>query len=192
LDINDNIPLFEQPFYVANVSAEGPSERFVARLIATDLDSGKFGRLTYRIVDVTDGAIGQFRYDEPTHTLVLSGNLIPNRRYQVTVEAVDGGGLIGRTLVFVNSLPSHNRFTSPQDLNIQPLLPIAKLPPTPASRTTQPGVSNQVQTILTEISEATPAGSIVAVLGDETTKSNIYFRIVDGNEENKFTIDKNT
>lgn len=83
LDINDNIPVFEQPFYVANVSASGPSERFVTHLVAADPDSGKFGRLTYRIVDVTDGAMDQFRYDEATHNLVVVGNLIPNRRYQV-------------------------------------------------------------------------------------------------------------
>lgn len=83
LDINDNIPVFEQPFYVANVSATGPGERFVERLVATDADSGKFGRITYRIVDVSDGAMSQFRYDKATNTLIVTGNLIPQHRYQV-------------------------------------------------------------------------------------------------------------
>jgi hypothetical protein len=83
---------------------------------------------------------------------------------------VDGGGLIGRTVVFVNSLASTNmHYTEPADVrysqHVQPLLPIAKLPSTSVPRTNQLGISNQVQTILTELSEATPPNSIVAVLG---------------------------
>jgi hypothetical protein len=92
---------------------------------------------------------------------------------QVTVEAVDGGGLIGRTVVFVNSLPARSSITRHMEAyslrnnpDPEPLLPIAKLPTTSVPKSTQPlGVSNQVQTILTELSEATPPNSIVAVLG---------------------------
>lgn len=83
---------------------------------------------------------------------------------------MDGGGLIGRTIVFVNSLASTTtRYTEPTDTrysqHVQPLLPIAKLPSTVVPHTTPIGISNQVQTILTELSEATPPNSIVAVLG---------------------------
>lgn len=83
LDQNDNVPTFSQPYFVANVSASGPNERFVAKVLATDLDAGKFGRLTYRIVEATDGALGQFRYDPQTNNLLVGGELIPGHRYQV-------------------------------------------------------------------------------------------------------------
>ncbi|KAI6214236.1 Cadherin domain containing protein [Aphelenchoides besseyi] len=205
LDQNDNLPIFQHPFYVANVSASGPAERFVAKVVATDLDAGKFGRLTYRIVDATDGSIGQFRYDLPTNSLVVMGDLIAGHRYQVTMEAVDGGGLVGRAIVFVNSISSTNadsrnhRISSVAtatsrlpSTNQQPLLPITNFQSTIQNAASPARVSSQVQTIVTELSEATPPNSIVAVLGDDNTRDEIYFKIVDGNEQQRFAINRNS
>lgn len=51
LDINDNSPQFEQPIYMANTTASG-DERDVVKVVATDVDSGAFGQVTYTIAQV--------------------------------------------------------------------------------------------------------------------------------------------
>lgn len=87
--------------------------------------------------------------------------------------------------MFVTALAAPVQYTPSADVrysqHVQPLLPIAKLPATPVPKTTPTGVSNQVQTILTELSEATPPNSIVAVLGvrsflNEVTNNQLVFR----------------
>lgn len=43
-----------------------------------------------------------------------------------------------------------------------------------------------------ELDEATPANSIISVLGDELTSGKVYFVIVGGNEAGKFVINADT
>lgn len=50
----------------------------------------------------------------------------------------------------------------------------------------------QLQTIDESLDEATPRNSIVAVLGDESTRDKIYFRIVSGNENGRFHLNPET
>ncbi|KAI6207341.1 Cadherin domain containing protein [Aphelenchoides fujianensis] len=214
LDQNDNVPTFQQPYYVANVSASGPNERFVANVLATDLDAGKFGRLTYRIVEATDGALGQFRYDPQTNNLLVAGELIPGHRYQVTIEAVDGGGLVGRTVVFVNAIPSANldprtrldasAYRMPADL--QPLLPITNFQNPDAHVGARPRLqpsaddrhgaerndARQFDCCRSRSEWPMRRLPSIRVVQDETTRGKIYFKIVDGNDEKKFAIDRNT
>ncbi|CAD5226433.1 unnamed protein product [Bursaphelenchus xylophilus] len=228
MDVNDNSPYFEQPVYFANVSADDAIERFVAKVKATDLDSGRFGRLTYKIVEVSDGAERNFKYDAQNNVLSAIGRLSSGHRYRITIEAQDGGGLTGRTTVLVLALPSTTQaFTPPisaqipqsilsmnqpgnhgssqsqpsvpkfpQKQLLEPTNPVTPLLPltafTLAPETTLKPVSSQVQTILTELNEATPPHSIVAVLGDNDSRQYVYFTIVEGNEAGKFTIDQST
>lgn len=51
LDVNDNSPQFEQPIYMANTTAGG-AERDVVKVVATDVDSGTFGQVSYAIAQV--------------------------------------------------------------------------------------------------------------------------------------------
>ena len=163
------------------------------------------------------------------------GPLEPGQQYQVLLEAMDGGGLMGKTVILVSAIDDFDPLSaanmgaslgaaagaaaatagqsvvSPQPISnfpqtimpqsiteftensitpIPPLLPMVTFTPS-LRRTTLEQTSEPVQTLVTEISEATPPEAIVAVLGDEDTRSKVYFVIADGNEEGKFAIDEN-
>ncbi|VDK60006.1 unnamed protein product [Cylicostephanus goldi] len=52
LDANDNPPQFELPIYTVNVTSFG-DERPVVKVVASDPDSGSYGEIHYRIIQVT-------------------------------------------------------------------------------------------------------------------------------------------
>lgn len=76
--------------------------KLLLKVTANDLDSGIFGRVTYRIV--SGNIDNPFYLDANDGSLKLSKQLdretIP--RYQLTVEAKDGGNLTSTTIVIVN------------------------------------------------------------------------------------------
>ncbi|XP_050668610.1 protein dachsous isoform X2 [Leptidea sinapis] len=94
LDINDNTPVFAAKDY--NVSLKegriSTSEPIVA-VSANDADSGKFGTITYRIVNGNDNDV--FRVDRSTGEIfVIKPALIQaNGKFDLEVSATDGGGL---------------------------------------------------------------------------------------------------
>ncbi|VDK17736.1 unnamed protein product [Anisakis simplex] len=196
VDMNDNVPTFSSPVYFANVSASGP-DRPVIEIFAEDNDSGKLAEIDYRIVSVTNGAFGNFRYDPVSKQLIAMGTLVPSERYQVVLEARDGGGLWSQATVVVlaigdvappqglpmgtfSEFPKGPIETSPTDLAVN-------IPPANVDQS-----SESVQTFVTEISEATPPYSIVLTLGDEATRGRVFFTITNGNEAGKFAIDEET
>lgn len=83
VDTNDNIPSFPQSEYLATVPAYGNAERPIAKIAAKDIDAGKYGRIHYQIVSVSDEAASFFRYDDLTNELRAVGSLIPGKRYKV-------------------------------------------------------------------------------------------------------------
>lgn len=209
------------------------------------MDSGKFGKITYRIGQVSGAPYQSFRYDDHTNELKAIGPLTPGEQYQVVIEAMDGGGLMGKTVVLVTATDEFDPYSaanlgaslgaaagaaavtagqsvvSPQPISQSvrevvppfpqtilprpisslltensitpaPLLPIVPFTSAGLRRTTIEETTEPVQTLVTEINEATPPRAIVAVLGDDETRSKIYFIIADGNEEGKFAIEEET
>ncbi|CCD67648.1 Cadherin domain-containing protein [Caenorhabditis elegans] len=191
LDINDNSPQFEQPIYMANTTASG-DERDVVKVVATDVDSGAFGQVTYTIAQVTNGGEDKFRYETATNMLVATGNLVPGERYQVVIEAIDGGGRSSQAIVIVLALdPMHQTFSS-----LAPLPGMETFMPNPLAMATTPGTmvtsaesEETIQTFVTEVNENTPPNTVVVSLGDESSRELTYFNVVGGNEEGKFAID---
>uniref|UniRef100_A0A914DJN7 Cadherin domain-containing protein n=1 Tax=Acrobeloides nanus TaxID=290746 RepID=A0A914DJN7_9BILA len=239
IDVNDNPPTFSSPVYTANVSANEAGERTVLKIVAQDLDAGKFGKISYRISQVVpnnpSGAFDHFRYDETTNELKAIGRLNPGEQYQILLEARDGGGLMGKTVILVfamdddmsreystemanvapNMVYPGTSVVSPQPLVINagfkqfpmmtpypiagmttpaPLWPMVTFSPTKGGKggNGQEESTEPVQTLITEINEATPPNSIVVSLGDDETRSKIYFTIADGNEDGKFGINSET
>ena len=47
-DVNDNSPVFEPVSYDVTVASDAPRGAFIARVAATDADSGRNARVTYR------------------------------------------------------------------------------------------------------------------------------------------------
>ena len=54
MDVNDNIPSFNQESYQVTISEEVEVGTVVVRLFATDEDSGENGRIRYEIMDATE------------------------------------------------------------------------------------------------------------------------------------------
>ncbi|XP_045768746.1 protein dachsous [Maniola jurtina] len=94
LDINDNVPVFTVRDY--NVSLkEGriSSNEPIVAVSASDEDSGRFGTVTYRIINGNDNDV--FRIDRSTGEIfVTKPSLIQaSGRFDLEVSATDGGGL---------------------------------------------------------------------------------------------------
>lgn len=113
-DVNDNRPVFSSRICnvtlresgiaavtdaataAANLNTETASMASFATVYATDLDSGRFGSITYRIVAGNEA--GLFRIDRATGELFLNRpNMFTSPRmaalYQLNISANDGGGL---------------------------------------------------------------------------------------------------
>lgn len=94
LDINDNVPAFNVKDY--NVSLkEGrvTSADPIVAVSASDADSGRFGTITYRIINGNDNDV--FRIDRSTgEVFVTKPALIQaNGKFELEISATDGGGL---------------------------------------------------------------------------------------------------
>ena len=111
LDVNDNGPYFEPPYYTGEVREE-KLEQKVATLIVKDPDGPKNGGpFTYTIINGTHGA--DFRLQvtsEDTVNLYAYGVFLRSKRteYTVLITATDNGvpQQIGRTSVYVRILDS--------------------------------------------------------------------------------------
>ena len=63
-DVNDNVPTFTMPLFDAFIPEDTPRGSIVTTLIATDSDSGEFGRVIYTIDDVQPS--GNFSIESTT------------------------------------------------------------------------------------------------------------------------------
>ncbi|MCI4376456.1 hypothetical protein PGIGA_G00188630 [Pangasianodon gigas] len=95
-DINDNSPVFSQPFYVVNVPENTPAGTIILRLNATDADL--FSNITYRIR--TEAARQLFAVDRITGALSVLQSLDfealgrDGANYTFQVEALDYEGVL--------------------------------------------------------------------------------------------------
>uniref|UniRef100_A0A336LSR0 CSON015170 protein n=1 Tax=Culicoides sonorensis TaxID=179676 RepID=A0A336LSR0_CULSO len=101
-DVNDNFPIFYPREY--NVSlrendAYQATSTPIVQVVAKDIDFGKFGQVSYRIV--TGNEAGIFRLDSTSGQLfVAKPNLLANNGltfYHLNVTAIDGGDLQSKT-----------------------------------------------------------------------------------------------
>jgi protocadherin-16/23 len=97
-DVNDNEPIFYPRMYNVSLREGGGSSSAsapVAVVVATDLDSGRYGSITYRIVAGNDAQL--FRIDRNSGEIfVMRPNLLSTRTapyHRLNITATDGGGL---------------------------------------------------------------------------------------------------
>ncbi|MBN3320699.1 PCD16 protein, partial [Atractosteus spatula] len=90
-DVNDNAPVFTQDLYQVTLPEHSPPGSPVVTVTATDRDSGKNGKVTYRVMSSSrDG----FYIDPSNGTLFISqeAKFDPDRlAVSVVIEARDGG-----------------------------------------------------------------------------------------------------
>ncbi|XP_060531934.1 cadherin-related tumor suppressor [Cylas formicarius] len=121
-DANDNAPVMKMQLYNASVVEEESPPLLVARISATDADSGENGKVQYKLLDDKEGA---FEMDAASGEIYTSTKLdredIPN--YELTVLAVDLGEpqLTGTATVLVTVVDKNDnppRFTRLFSVNV--------------------------------------------------------------------------
>uniref|UniRef100_A0A6I8S1H2 Protocadherin gamma-C3 n=1 Tax=Xenopus tropicalis TaxID=8364 RepID=A0A6I8S1H2_XENTR len=95
-DANDNYPVFTQDTYVVNINEDAPNSFLVLQLQAADEDDGTNAQITYSFSHIPENARQIFTINPQTGEIRKTGHLDyeVTKRYTITVEARDGGGLI--------------------------------------------------------------------------------------------------
>lgn len=94
LDVNDNPPVFEEPVKRVSLLENSPIGTVVAKLNATDADSGTNGEISYLFSKYTPERILEvFSVDTKTGELQVIGEVDYEQAsvYDITVQARDGG-----------------------------------------------------------------------------------------------------
>ncbi|XP_049642844.1 protocadherin beta-2-like [Suncus etruscus] len=103
LDINDNAPKFAKLLYEVQILENSPIGSQVAMVSARDLDIGTNGEIDYVFSQASEDIRKTFSINAKSGQLHLIQELdfefIQN--YTVTIQAIDGGGLSGSCMVFV-------------------------------------------------------------------------------------------
>ncbi|XP_062523058.1 protocadherin Fat 4-like [Corticium candelabrum] len=91
ININDNKPHFQKDVFVGNQEEGTPTHTSIVKVIATDLDSGIFGKLSYSIVGGNDD--GRFYINNTTGDISNAKVLDREQQdsYNLIVEVTDGG-----------------------------------------------------------------------------------------------------
>uniref|UniRef100_A0A3P9IHQ4 Cadherin domain-containing protein n=1 Tax=Oryzias latipes TaxID=8090 RepID=A0A3P9IHQ4_ORYLA len=103
LDANDNPPIFNKPFYRATVSENAVKGTLITTVNASDADVGSNGLVTYRFAKMTPEIADIFKLDEVSGSITLKGQIDyeKEKKYELTIEAVDQGGLTDSNKVLI-------------------------------------------------------------------------------------------
>ncbi|KAK2544722.1 hypothetical protein Q9966_001749 [Columba livia] len=95
LDVNDNTPVFTQRVYFGKVLENAPEGSVVLRVVATDVDVGPNGEITYQFIQAVSQSDFTFLIDPVSGEIRLSKPLDfeAAQKYELSVRASDGGGL---------------------------------------------------------------------------------------------------
>ncbi|XP_074147718.1 protocadherin beta-4-like [Sminthopsis crassicaudata] len=103
MDINDNAPIFHHPRYEVQIPENSPINSLVVTVSARDLDSGINGDLAYALYQASNEVSQTFGVDPISGEIRLKKQLDFEaiQKYEVDIEAIDGGGLSGKCIVVV-------------------------------------------------------------------------------------------
>ncbi|KAH0506160.1 Protocadherin beta-2 [Microtus ochrogaster] len=103
LDINDNAPTFSKFRYEVQVPENSPVGFQVVTVFARDLDIGDNGQIAYALSQASEDIRKTFRMNATTGEILLAKTLDFEsiQTYTVYVQATDGGGLSGSSVVIV-------------------------------------------------------------------------------------------
>uniref|UniRef100_A0AAZ3SFU8 Cadherin domain-containing protein n=1 Tax=Oncorhynchus tshawytscha TaxID=74940 RepID=A0AAZ3SFU8_ONCTS len=123
LDANDNAPVFNQSVYRATVMENVPKGTYIITVNATDTDSGLNGLVHYSISKMQNNVDNVFDINKNTGFISLVGQLDyeKDKKYEVSIEATDQGGLTDSSKVVVDVIDVNDNvpvisvmsFTSP-------------------------------------------------------------------------------
>ncbi|XP_060936072.1 protocadherin beta-16-like [Limanda limanda] len=115
LDVNDNPPVCSKAEYKASVTENAPIGTVITTVMATDVDKGNNGKVTYTISK--SGAASLFKIGPDSGVLTLDGNVDyeKRRRYELDVQVSDQGGLSDACKVIVDVTDTND---NPPTINI--------------------------------------------------------------------------
>ncbi|XP_025244680.1 protocadherin beta-8 [Theropithecus gelada] len=123
VDVNDNAPEFEQPFYRVQISEDSPIGFLVVKVSATDVDTGVNGEISYSLFQASDEISKTFKVDSLTGEIELKKQLDFEKlqSYEVNIEARDAGGFSGKCTILIQVMDVNDHapevtmsaFTSP-------------------------------------------------------------------------------
>uniref|UniRef100_A0A2K5HD68 Cadherin domain-containing protein n=1 Tax=Colobus angolensis palliatus TaxID=336983 RepID=A0A2K5HD68_COLAP len=123
LDVNDNAPEFEQPFYRVQISEDSPIGFLVVKVSATDVDTGVNGETSYSLFQASDEIGKTFKINPLTGEIELKKQLDFEKlqSYEVNIEARDAGTLSGKCTILIQVMDVNDHapevtmsaFTSP-------------------------------------------------------------------------------
>ncbi|KAL2094509.1 hypothetical protein ACEWY4_009228 [Coilia grayii] len=95
LDANDNLPVFSETIYKANLPENAPVGTVVLIVSATDADEGANGEVTYELSHISDDELRLFSIDKNTGEIKVVGTIDYEDKYEYEfwVQAKDGAGL---------------------------------------------------------------------------------------------------
>ncbi|XP_072001817.1 protocadherin gamma-B5-like isoform X49 [Engystomops pustulosus] len=102
-DINDNYPVFNQKQYKVSIEENIPVGYIVLHLNASDKDEGSNAEISYSFSHIPDNAQQVFSMDSQTGIIQTKGelNFELTQTFEMTVEAIDGGGLVAQSSVLI-------------------------------------------------------------------------------------------
>uniref|UniRef100_A0A8C2VM79 Protocadherin beta 2 n=1 Tax=Chinchilla lanigera TaxID=34839 RepID=A0A8C2VM79_CHILA len=106
LDINDNAPEFTKLLYEVQVPENSSVGFQVATVSARDLDIGTYGQITYVFSQASEEIRKTFEINVNSGELLLKQKLDYEsvQTYTVNIQGIDGGGLSGNCVVFIQVL----------------------------------------------------------------------------------------
>ncbi|GAB1604425.1 protocadherin beta-16-like [Argonauta hians] len=109
-DENDNPPQFLQDIYNVTISDKHKINEPIIKLLATDLDEGENGMISYMINRKTRRISHHFQLDERTGELFLKTELQFGEIYQLFIEAIDSGipSMSSTAVININVVSHHN------------------------------------------------------------------------------------
>ncbi|XP_068128023.1 protocadherin gamma-B5-like [Hyperolius riggenbachi] len=102
-DANDNFPKFNKDTYEVQINENGPIHSLILQLKAQDEDEGSYAEITYSFRDIAQDLHSLFTIDPVNGDIRIIGNLDYElkEKYELTVEAKDGGGLVDHCKVSI-------------------------------------------------------------------------------------------
>ncbi|XP_053935935.1 protocadherin beta-4-like [Cuculus canorus] len=95
LDVNDNTPVFTEDRYIGQILENAPEDSVVLRVMATDLDAGINGDISYQFSQEVGQSESAFAIDPKSGEikLIKALDFEEAEKHELSVRATDGGGL---------------------------------------------------------------------------------------------------
>ncbi|XP_017196598.3 protocadherin beta-2 [Oryctolagus cuniculus] len=121
VDVNDNAPEFAQLMYEVQVPENSRIGSQVATVSARDSDIGTNGQISYIFSQASEDIRKTFQINAKSGELILTQELDFEsvQTYTVNIQAIDGGGLSGNCVVFVQVMDLND---NPPELSISTLI----------------------------------------------------------------------